>query len=178
MKKLFVFVGDSGSGKTTLVTELIKRYPNKFKKVVTCTSRPMRDGEINGIDYHFLPENYFIDNSNLILVKKINHDVSYGTRIMDLFSNTQHLLLTSKLTGVPKLVNLGFRNIAIVRIAISKKLKVERMQQRGDKEGIISERLKLDSLTMDDVDLGEIPIIELNADQTIDKKIKAVLTVC
>ena len=53
MKKLLVFVGESGSGKTTLITEIINKYPGQFKKVVTCTSRPGRIGEIDGVDYYF-----------------------------------------------------------------------------------------------------------------------------
>ena len=63
MKKLFVFVGDGGSGKTTLITKLTKKHSDKFRKVVTCTSRSLRVGEVDGVDYHFLPVKYFINMS-------------------------------------------------------------------------------------------------------------------
>lgn len=177
MKKLFVFVGDSGSGKTTLIAELIKKHPDKFRKVVTCTNRKARVGEVEGVDYNFLPGDYFDNNSDLVLVKKTYGSDHYGTRRADLFLDTHHLLLTSKPTGVPKLIMLGFSNIVVVRIGISGTLKIERMRQRGDSERVISERLELDTATVE-VDFGKVPIIELDANQPLDEKVELVLKVC
>lgn len=177
MKKLFVFVGDSGSGKTTLIAELIQKHPDKFRKVVTCTSREARASEVEGIDYNFLPRDYFDNNLGLVLVKKTDGSDRYGTRKADLFSNTHHLLLTSKYTGVPKLIMLGFSNIAVVRIGISRALKIERMKQRGDSEQIILERLELDAAIVE-VDFGGVPIIELDANQPLDEKVECILKVC
>lgn len=174
MNKLFVFTGESGSGKTTLIAELTRRYPDQFKKVVTCTNRPMRISEANEVDYHFLPTEYFIGNSSLVLTKKTDEGFYYGTRKSDLFSNTHHLLLTSKLTGIGKLVDLGIKNIIVIRISISNKLKIERMQQRGDSEEMISARLRVDAGAMSKFDLGQIQVIELDASQAIVDKIQCV----
>ena len=52
-------IGKSASGKTTLIEELKKRG---YKKAVTYTTRPMRPGEIDGIDYHFLSVKDFKSN--------------------------------------------------------------------------------------------------------------------
>jgi len=177
MKKLFVFVGDGGSGKTTLITELTKRHPDKFRKVVTCTSRPPRAGEVDGVDYHFLPMTYFVDNPELVLTKKMDTGNHYGTRKADLCSDTHHLLLTSKPTGISKLVMLGFSNIVVVRIKISSVLKIERMRHRGDSEQMILERLELDSAPVE-ADFGNTPIVELDAIQSIDEKVSLVLKAC
>lgn len=177
MKKLFVFVGDSGSGKTTLIAELTKRHPDKFKKVVTCTSRSPRVGEVDGVDYHFRPATYFVDNPELVLVKQTDGGDYYGTRRVDLSSGTRHLLLTSKPTGVPKLVMLGISNIVVVRIKISLILKIERMRQRGDEEQMISGRLQSDSV-LTEVDFGDTPIVDLDAIQSIDEKVDLVLKAC
>lgn len=51
--KLYIITGPSGVGKTSVAMELLKRRPT-LKKVVTCTTRPIRDGEIDGVSYHFL----------------------------------------------------------------------------------------------------------------------------
>lgn len=145
---------------------------------MTCTSREARAGEVEGVDYNFLPRDYFDNNSDLVLVKKTDDGDRYGTRKADLFSNTHHLLLTSMPTGVPKLIMLGFRNIIVVaRIKISKTLKVERMRQRGDSEQIISERLELDSASAE-VDFGDVSIVELNAIQPLDEKVSLILKAC
>lgn len=177
MKKLLVIIGDSGSGKTTLVAELVKRYPNKFKKVVTYTSRSMRPNEINGRDYYFSPQDFFANNKDLALVKYSENETCYGTRICDLDSETHHLLLTSKPAGIPELIQLGFRNIIVLRINIDEKLKIERMKQRGDSKKEISDRLVLDNLTTN-VDFSEVPVVEIGAEQSLDRKVELVLRVC
>lgn len=178
MKKLFVFVGDGGSGKTTLITELVRRYPERFRKVVTCTSRPRRPTEVDGEDYHFLHPEYFIDNPDLVLLKKTEVGYYYGTRKADLFPTTHHLLLTSKLTGIPRLVNLGCSNIVIVRISISDELKIARMQQRGDSAEMIANRLHVDAEIRSEVVVTAAPTVDLCATQSIDDEVEVVLRAC
>ena len=50
---LFVVVAPSGAGKTSLVVELLKRDPH-IKLSVSYTTRPPRDGEADGREYHFV----------------------------------------------------------------------------------------------------------------------------
>ncbi len=177
MKRMFVFIGASGSGKTTLIAGLVEKYPNQFRRVVTCTSRRKRVGEIEGIDYHFRPDDYFVDNPNLVLVKKTDCGDFYGTRKEDLFSTTHHLLLASKPTGVSKLIELGLRDIVIVRIKISEMLKIERMRQRGDNEEMIRIRLESDPVVTG-VDFKDLLVIDLEANQTLDEEIESVVKAC
>lgn len=49
--------GPSGVGKTTVCKELLK-FPG-FERVVTCTTRPPREGEVDGRDYMFLSPKEF-----------------------------------------------------------------------------------------------------------------------
>jgi guanylate kinase len=54
---LFVISAPSGTGKTTLCENL--RATPDFIYSVSCTTRPPRAGEVNGVDYHFLqPEDF------------------------------------------------------------------------------------------------------------------------
>lgn len=178
MKKLFVFVGDGGSGKTTLIAELTKRHPDKFRKVVTSTSRPPRGGEMDGMDYHFLPETYFVNNPELVLVMQIDNGDYYGTKKADLHSDTHHLLLTLRFAGIRKLVNLGFENITVVRISIAENLKVERMRRRGDTEEMIARRLKYDDEDKSGIDWEGLEIIDLRATNLLAKNIGQILKAC
>ncbi len=50
---LFVVVAPSGAGKTSLVTKLLEADPH-IRLSVSFTTRPPRDGEVNGRDYHFV----------------------------------------------------------------------------------------------------------------------------
>ena len=48
--KLIVLSAPSGTGKTSVCKKLLKRNP-KWKFSVLATTRPLRDGEIDGEDY-------------------------------------------------------------------------------------------------------------------------------
>ena len=55
---LLVIAGPAGSGKSTLCDRLVQEDPG-FARVVTTTTRPPREGEIDGVHYHFFaPEDF------------------------------------------------------------------------------------------------------------------------
>jgi guanylate kinase len=58
MAKVFVITGPSGVGKGTLIRELLQRVPD-LELSVSATTRPPREGEENGRDYHFLTSEEF-----------------------------------------------------------------------------------------------------------------------
>jgi guanylate kinase len=55
---VLVITGPSGVGKGTLIRRLLDRVPGA-QLSVSATTRPMRAGEINGRDYHFLAPDDF-----------------------------------------------------------------------------------------------------------------------
>jgi len=56
--KVFVITGPSGVGKGTLIGELLRRCPG-LELSVSATTRPPREGEVDGRDYHFLDRQEF-----------------------------------------------------------------------------------------------------------------------
>lgn len=52
MGNIFYVMGKSASGKDTIYKKLLERMP-WLKTVVTYTTRPIRDGETEGVEYHF-----------------------------------------------------------------------------------------------------------------------------
>lgn len=73
--RLFLVSAPSGAGKTTVVTAALQELQKQYaiKKVITYTTRPMRNGEVEGIDYFFITqedfqkkiaEGFFIEWSN------------------------------------------------------------------------------------------------------------------
>lgn len=56
--RLIVLTGPSASGKTALATELLG-FGAPYARLVTCTTRPPRPGETDGLDYHFLSRENF-----------------------------------------------------------------------------------------------------------------------
>ncbi len=58
MAKVFVITGPSGVGKGTLISRLFERVPG-LEMSVSATTRPPREGEVDGRDYHFLDPDEF-----------------------------------------------------------------------------------------------------------------------
>lgn len=55
---LYVFSAPSGAGKTSLVKALVESTVD-IKVSVSHTTRPMREGEVDGVDYHFTTADTF-----------------------------------------------------------------------------------------------------------------------
>lgn len=55
---VLIVSGPAGAGKTSLVNSLLASS-DQFIRAITCTCRPPRPGEINGVDYHFLTTGEF-----------------------------------------------------------------------------------------------------------------------
>lgn len=56
MGKIFYIMGKSSSGKDTIFEELLKKKELELQKVVLYTTRPIRSGETDGVQYHFVDE--------------------------------------------------------------------------------------------------------------------------
>ena len=80
MKNIIVISAPSGAGKTTLCSELQRRKPH-IKFSVSCTTRPKRVHEVDGVNYHFLSEQEFtvkMKNNEFIEFENV-HGYFYGT---------------------------------------------------------------------------------------------------
>jgi len=75
MKKIVFLVGESGAGKTHLVDRLIERDPKIYKRITTTVTRPPREGEVDGKDYHFVNRLQF---ANLRCGHHLLQEVEFG----------------------------------------------------------------------------------------------------
>ena len=84
MTYLIVLVGKTGSGKTYVSNKLKKEY--FIPKIITCTTRNIRPGEIDGVNYRFYSHKEFesLINNNEMLEYVIREDNYYGIRKKDL----------------------------------------------------------------------------------------------
>lgn len=55
MGKIYCMMGKSSSGKDTLYQKVLERLP-ELHRVVPYTTRPIREGEQDGVEYHFVDE--------------------------------------------------------------------------------------------------------------------------
>ncbi len=78
--QLFIVSAPSGVGKSTIIRRVIAACP-KLKFSVSCTTRPIRSGEVAGKDYHFLSREEFLSgiSSGRFLEWAEVHGHLYGT---------------------------------------------------------------------------------------------------
>src|SRR5499427_9462509 len=77
---LVLISAPSGGGKTTLCQQLLAARPS-MTRAVTCTTRPPREGERDGVDYYFLDAESFLKRvqAGNFLEHATVYGNSYGT---------------------------------------------------------------------------------------------------
>ena len=81
-----MITGPSGVGKGTLIAELLKRLPG-LEMSVSATTRPPREGERDGLDYHFMSEEEF--DRRLAAGEFMEHATYSGHRYGTLLSEVE-----------------------------------------------------------------------------------------
>ena len=87
--RIYCIVGPSGVGKTTTMNELLKRN-DCLQRVTTYTTRARREGEVDGVDYHYISHKQYLDMlaSGKFVAWTHIHGQLYGTAA-DSFLDTQ-----------------------------------------------------------------------------------------
>lgn len=58
---LYLILGASGAGKDTILTQLMSAHP-RLLRLLRTTSRPKREGEVEGENYHFITRDEFLED--------------------------------------------------------------------------------------------------------------------
>jgi len=96
----------SGAGKTTVADGMIATTPS-LRRVVTCTTRPPRTGEVHGRDYHFLDVADFaarVERGEFLEYATV-YGKSYGTlkrSVLELLEAGQDVLLNIDVQGAAR----------------------------------------------------------------------------
>ena len=128
---MIVLIGESASGKTTLQKMLIDSN-KKYKKLVTYTTRPMRKGEVDGVDYHFIPQTTFDEfvKRDFFIEHAKYRDWSYGTARADCESDDNTIAILTP-AGLRSLKRLNF-NVTSIYLYVDRRSRLINILARGD----------------------------------------------
>jgi len=181
MNKIFVIMGKSATGKDTIYKELLKKKELSIKPVVPYTTRPIREGEKEGVEYHFVDTvtyKQMKEQKKIIEYRDYNtvHGVwSYFTVNDAQFSGEEDVILINTLEGYEQIVSyFGAEQVIPIYIQVedgerlSRALYRERQQKQpkyqelcrrflADDKDFSEERLKKCKITAryDNVDMEQ-----------------------
>ena len=79
MGKIFCVMGKSATGKDTIYERLLQDEELKLKRIIPYTTRPIRDHEEDGREYHFVTEEDVVDlQSRGLIVEMREYQTVYG----------------------------------------------------------------------------------------------------
>ncbi len=182
---LFLVSAPSGAGKTTIVNEVLKEIGTQclIKKVVTYTTRPIRIGEVDGVDYFFIKENDFLKKikNHFFLEWSTWYGSYYGfpqTILNDLKNGISYIAIVDRF-GARKIKELYKDAILIWIEPENIEVLKQRLIFRGtDNEDEIKKRLEKAAIEIDEEKkekLYEIHIINDEFHSTVKKVINFIV---
>lgn len=128
--KILALFGKSGTGKDTIQDWMVSHLPNT-NKIVSCTTRPKRDYEIDEIDYFFLTPETFAEkvlNESMLEATCFNNWF-YGTSIDSLKADCVNIGVFN-IQGIDILMKDSRLDILPVRIDVDDVIRLKRSLSR------------------------------------------------
>jgi len=142
---LFVISAPSGAGKTSLV-KAIMQDASHIQASISYTTRPMREGEVNGKDYHFIKKDTFIkmQNADDFLEYAEVFGNFYGTSkswLTDTLAKGDDVILEIDWQGAEQVRKSFSDSTGIFIVPPSRSILLERLKGRGtDSDEVIERR--------------------------------------
>ena len=120
---LVLISAPSGGGKTTLCQKLLEARP-QMARAVTCTTRPPREGENDGVDYYFLDAGSFLKRvqAGNFLEHATVYGNSYGTlksEVLNKLRQGKDVLLTVDVQGAASIRQRADEDAELKRSLVS-----------------------------------------------------------
>lgn len=158
---MIVLIGESASGKSTIEKELIRDFG--YVKVVTFTTRPIRDGEQNGKDYWFVSDDEFnsLDSKQYFFETAEYNGWKYGSPIIKDTKDKVIIVTPKGFRALQRFYNKN--NFVSVYVKVPRRERLIRLLRRGDD---IEEayRRSLSDVGMFDGIEKEVDVVVHNAD--------------
>jgi len=150
---LIIVSAPSGGGKTTVCQQLLSARPD-MTRAITCTTRPPREGERDGVDYYFLDAACFLKRvqAGNFLEHATVYGHSYGTLKSEVLEKLRHgkdVLLIVDVQGASSIRDRAQEDPELKRALVSVFLTPQsltqletRLKKRGtDSTAVINRRL-------------------------------------
>jgi guanylate kinase len=169
---LFIVSGPSGTGKTTVLSAIREKRP-QLRYSISYTTRPLRGGERDGVEYHFITESTFrkkMEDGEFAEWAEV-HGHLYGTSatyIERSLADGHTVLLDIDVQGAKKIATQFPKAISVFIMPPSTKELERRLAKRGtDSPEAVERRLKNAKAEMAEAHLYDHVIVNDHLPETI-----------
>ena len=161
--KVIALFGKAGSGKDTILRALVNKFPDRYNEIVSCTTRPPREGEQEGINYYFLTVDQFTEkvlNGDMLEATEFNN-WHYGTALSSLSTDKINVGVFNP-EGIRCLMEDNFVDLTIYYVQTSNKERLIRQLNREENPDIqeIIRRFSTDEQDFKDLEDIDYQIIK------------------
>lgn len=142
---MILLLGKTASGKDTILNEIVKLG---HEKLVTYTTRPMRPGEVDGVNYHYITkEEFLIKDEEGFFAETTSYNVAtgetwyYGSAIED-YSKDKVMIVNPD--GVKQISRVKSLNPVVFYIQADEEVIRKRLSKRGDNKDESERRIAAD----------------------------------
>jgi guanylate kinase len=171
---LYTVSAPSGAGKTSLVNALVKRCQG-LRVSVSHTTRPMRPGEEDGVNYHFVAEQVFLamlEQAEFLEHARVFGNL-YGTSGVWVEQQLKHghdIILEIDWQGAQQVKRLLPQTRAIFILPPSREALQQRLNRRGqDDPGIIENRMNVAVEEMSHYVESDYLVVNKDFDHALDE---------
>lgn len=125
-----IIVGKAGSGKDYLKNKFVARG---FKRAISHTTRPMREGEVEGVDYEFISEAEFIGYIHMFYEHKQFNSWYYGTALY-VWKTAEIFIMTP--AGIADIDPIDRKDCMVIYLDIPLAVRRGRLLGRSDADSI------------------------------------------
>jgi guanylate kinase len=174
---LIIISGPSGVGKDAIVRTL-QRRENSLHFVVTATSRPMREGEVDGVDYIFVSEQQFKDMiaQNELLEYALVYDQYKGipkSQVRDAMASGKDVIMRLDVQGAATLRQICPDAVLIFLIPSNQAELEQRLMDRRT-ETHESMKLRVKTALQELTRMGEFDYVVVNAQNCLDEAVSTI----
>lgn len=181
---IFYIMGKSASGKDSLYKKLIDADLD-LKRYAIYTTRPKRDGELEGVEYYFVNKKYLEDNKDKILEERVYHTVEgdwyYATLDDGKIKNDKNYIIIGTLESYNILKEYyGENNIYPIYLEVNNALRKQRAKYRETMQKVpkmeeLERRFKADEIDFSEENIKKSGIVKRYINEDFDKCYNEVL---